>query len=60
MKTDKKQETSDVHQVRGSDLRKKMIESEKYGEEFRVANQGHDVLDQKIKHNVPKPAKPKK
>ena len=42
---------SKITQVRGESLRKKMEESEEYGEKFREKNQGHDVLDHKIKHS---------
>ena len=37
-------------QVRGADLRKKIIESGIEGEEYRSQNQGTDMIDTNVKH----------
>lgn len=51
------QPKNDVTQSRGKELRDKMIESEEYGENFRQANQGADVLETNVKHPQSQPSK---
>lgn len=46
-----------VTQSRGKELRDKMIQSEEFGENFRQANQGADVLETNIKHPQTPPSK---
>ena len=41
-------------QVRGPDLREKIMESETYGEEYRKTHQGQDIRDTKVQHSVEK------
>jgi hypothetical protein len=41
-------------QVRGPELREKIMDSEAYGEEYRKSHQGQDVRDTRIQHSVDK------
>lgn len=49
-----KSPASNSKQVRGPELREKIMQSEAYGEAYRKSHQGQDVRDTKIQHNVDK------
>lgn len=49
-----KSAASNGKQVRGTELREKIMNSETYGENYRKSHQGQDVRDTKVQHSVEK------
>ncbi len=49
-----KSAASNGKQVRGPELREKIIDSEIYGKNYRKTHQGQDIRDTKVQHSVDK------